>query len=117
MWIVLVIVIALLISLGLVVFAVKQPKKTIDYKQYFTMGTIFTAVGIPLFVSSNSPAFFIMGLVFMGIGGANKDKWGKPVKLTKKQQNIMKWATIGGVLVLILGILGFILIREGLFVI
>ena len=55
-------------------------KKQINYKAFFAVGIIFIGVGIT-FTSTVSKglgaAFIVLGVVYMIIGGKNKDKWPK----------------------------------------
>jgi len=46
-----------------------------DYYAYYIFGIIFTGAGVTFMVTLETPAFMILGLVFLAIGLANKDKW------------------------------------------
>ena len=46
-----------------------------------------------------------MGLTYLSIGLKNKDKWGKPQKVSPKYQKIMTIAIAIGVILLVLGII------------
>ena len=55
-------------------------KKEINYQAFFAVGIIFFGVGITFFSSVNKGlgvAFITLGIVYMIIGGKNKDKWGE----------------------------------------
>ena len=76
--------IALAILLGVVVFRVLKEKKqdgdipAPNYKTFFILGTCFLPVGITIAISTNNFAFngiAALGLIYMIIGLANKDKW------------------------------------------
>ena len=93
-----------LIILGLlVVFLIKQKgkKSEPDYYTFFTMGIIWTGFGLIFWKEMSF--FLIMGLVFLAIGLANKDKWKKNheswKKMNAKEKKITMWIMI------ILGIL------------
>jgi len=54
--------------------------------------------------------FFLLGLAYLAIGLKNRDKWGKPQKVSPKSQKMLMVSVLIGVIVLILGILVFELI-------
>ena len=57
----------------------KKPKKEPDYRAFFIMGISFLPVGI-IFTAAISPGFIgftAIGLIYMTIGLANRDKWKK----------------------------------------
>ena len=67
-------VLVILLAVLAALFFVKKGKKhEPDYYTFFTIGIIWTAFGVIFW--SNMKFFFIMGLVFIAIGLANKDKW------------------------------------------
>jgi Sec-independent protein secretion pathway component TatC len=71
-WIFIVVGVLLLLALIVTVYMVKKGRKRkVDYYGFFIIGVIWTAIGIPL---SNYP-LSVMGLVFLILGLANKDKW------------------------------------------
>ena len=58
----------------------KQKKKQINYQAFFAVGIIFIGTGITFFSAVNrrlGTAFIVLGIVYMVIGGKNKDKWKK----------------------------------------
>jgi hypothetical protein len=78
-------IIAVLVLLGIIlIFILRKKKKESkfeepDYRMFFIMGICFLPMGIvfmitigPVFIS-----FFGIGLCYMVIGLANKDKWKK----------------------------------------
>jgi len=80
-WILLTILIASIV--GVFVLFVMQKKKKDgsykeqDYRAFFVMGICFLPMGI-IFATSISPAFIgiiVLGLLYMIIGLANRDKW------------------------------------------
>jgi hypothetical protein len=66
----------IIVALG-VIFALRVIKKggkhEPDYYAFFILGLTWLPLGLAL----DNPGFWAMGLVFMGIGLANKDKWKK----------------------------------------
>lgn len=88
----------------------KRWKNEIDYRNYFNMGIVWLPLGIVfsiVFEGAMGYLFLIMGFVYLSIGLKNKDKWGKPQKVSPKSQRIMMISVLIGVIVLILGILIF----------
>jgi len=78
-------IIAILVVLGIILLMIVLKKKEDriyeepDYKVFFIMGINFIPIGL-VFVIVVSPAFFwliAIGLCYMVIGLANKDKWKK----------------------------------------
>jgi len=76
--------IALAILLGGVVFRVSKEKtkdgdvNSPNYKTFFILGACFLPVGITIALSTDNIAFngiAALGLIYMIIGLANKDKW------------------------------------------
>ncbi|MFH1424694.1 MAG: hypothetical protein ABIG20_03360 [archaeon] len=119
-WILLNILIGLIVVGLLAVFMVRSKKaRDIDYKTYYTMGLTWLPLGIVfMIVFDGMPigmVFMIMGAVYMAIGLKNKDKWGKPVKMTKKQQKMRGWLIAVGVIILLLAFVAFIAVEEGFF--
>jgi len=65
----------------------KKQKRGINYKAFFFLGITFTGAGVVFMSAVNAglgTAFIALGIVYMIIGGINKDKW--PKKETKKQK-------------------------------
>ena len=85
-WILLTILLGLIAAIvGVFVLFVMQKKKKEgtykepDYRAFFVMGICFIPMGI-IFTTSISPAFIsflVLGLLYMIIGLANRDKWVK----------------------------------------
>ncbi len=94
-----------------IIFRDKNHKK--DYHSFFIMGIVWVGAGIPLMVSTNSPALFITGLIFMGVGLIHKkeweqnrkdkkNRWKKLSKKDKKKYLLFKWITF---FILLLGLI------------
>ena len=101
MWIIVAVLIAL--AIVFIYWARKGKINTdeVDYKTYFIIGMCW----FPLGIAMDNAVFWIMGLVFLGIGLMNRKKWGKKVKLTKKQMKIRSWIMSGLLIALVLGVL------------
>jgi len=84
-----------------------------DYKGMFWMGIIFTLFGALyiFFVDNAFTGIFVIGLVFIGVGSANKDKWGKRKKPDPKTQKWLMIATLIGIIVLVIGVATLFLLR------
>jgi asparagine N-glycosylation enzyme membrane subunit Stt3 len=63
---------------------------------------------LPLGIALKNPAFFIMGVVFMIVGLANRKKWKDPWDdwkgLSKKERNLRLVVIVGLLAVLLLGV-------------
>jgi len=79
-------IIIILIFIGIVTAWIVWKRKKegtlgeLNFQAFFTMGITFLALGIVLSSAINNPGFFgfiALGLIYMTIGLANKDKWGK----------------------------------------
>lgn len=109
-WILVSIAVAVVILaiLGILVLKRKGWKREVDYRSYFTMGIIWLPFGIIFYLFFESMIglwFLIMGLVYISIGLKNKDKWGKPQKVSPTYQKVLIIAVMIGVLLLVLGII------------
>jgi hypothetical protein len=78
-------IIAILVVVGILLTLIVLKKKEegkygdADYRAFFIMGICFLPMGI-IFMTTVSPAFIGftgMGLCYMAIGLANRDKWKK----------------------------------------
>ena len=116
MWLLIAIGIILLILLAVAVFIKKKTNKPTDYYTLFIIGLIWTISGafylfIPV-IKMNF--FFIIGLVFMIIGLANRKKWKqnkknwKNLKIEEKRTKLM--IIIGLAVLVIFGLVFFLLI-------
>jgi hypothetical protein len=92
-----------------VVFVYKMSKKgwkhQTDYKAFFIMGVTWFPLGIVL----DMPFFYVLGLVYMIIGLANRDKWGKKQRITKKQMRMKMIAVFLGVVILAISLIVLLL--------
>ena len=115
-WILVSIVVAVvtLAILAIFVFKRKGWNREVDYRSYFNMGIIWLPFGIVFYLIFESViglVFFIMGLVYLAIGLKNKDKWGKPQKISPTYQKAIRIALLLGVIFLVLGIIVFEIMR------
>ena len=106
------------IAIGIVILAITFVlvmkrggwNREVDYKGYFNMGIIWFPLGIVFYLIFKNIIgvwFLIIGLVYLVIGLKNKDKWGKPQKLSPTHQKIMTISLVIGVIALALGIIIF----------
>ncbi|MBU0952830.1 MAG: hypothetical protein KKA90_00160 [Nanoarchaeota archaeon] len=84
----------------------KEPHKP-DYYSMFVMGLVWFAIGIPFFFvfDSSMSFFFIMGLVFMGIGLRHRDRWEENRRPPRVQGRAYLITVLIGVAVFLLAIL------------
>jgi hypothetical protein len=80
-------------------------KHETDYRAFFYMGLVWFPLGVVL----DFPVFYILGLVYLIMGLANRDKWDKKQPLTPEQIRYKKIATVAAVAVLIAGVAAFML--------
>lgn len=112
-WIMITIAILIAILALLTVWVVRNrgKKHEHDYYSFFTMGVIWTAFGLIFW--KDMPFFFIMGLAFMTLGLANKDKWESNRRrwgdMDKKERKIMTWVMIILGALVLLGVIVFFL--------
>lgn len=102
--------VVVLAVLAILVFKRKGWKREIDYKTYYNMGIIWLPVGIVFFIIFENVVgawFLLMGLIYLAIGLKNKDKWGKPQKISPKYQKTLMISVLIGVIALVLGIIVF----------
>jgi hypothetical protein len=114
-WILVSVAVALGIFAILAVLVLKRKgwNKEVDYRSYFNMGIVWLPLGIifyAIFKNPVGPLFFIIGLVYLAIGLKNKDKWGKPQKISPVYQKTLMIAVLLGVIFLVLGIIVFELV-------
>ena len=108
-------VLVLLIILGVIAFFMrKKEKQPIDYYNWYIIGLVW----LPLGIIFQMHFFFILGLVFMGVGLANKDKW-KANRRTRKdmtpeQRKFQMILIIALGVLLVLGIVAFLLVEKGI---
>jgi len=110
-WILVSIALAVIILaiLGILIMKKKGWKREVDYRNYFTMGIVWLPFGIIFLIFGNTTGtlFLLMGVVFLSIGLKNRDKWGKPQKVSPKSQKMLMISVLIGVVALIVGILVF----------
>ena len=106
-WLLIAVFISIVLLAVVAVMFYKNKKHVIDYKNYFNIGIIWTVFGVVFWFLWDNFIFLILGIPFLAVGLANKDKWGKKVELTEKQRKIMFILITLGVIFLALGILVF----------
>ena len=106
------VLIALLAVIAIILLKGKKTKP--DYYAFFIIGITWLPLGIAL---GNQP-MFILGLVFLGVGLANKSKWKenrqKWENLSKNEKTIRMIILGAGVLLLVLGVLAMFLVKNNL---
>ncbi|MFC2143682.1 hypothetical protein ACFLQN_04765 [Candidatus Aenigmatarchaeota archaeon] len=113
---ILMIVIGLVVIGLVVVFLIwkKQGKisQQTDYRAFFYIGIVWTIIGsfAMFFYEAEFSPLFIIGLVFLAIGAANKNKWNKKIKYTPQQKKLLRLSIVLGVLVLAVGLVAYFLI-------
>ncbi|MFH0869334.1 MAG: hypothetical protein V1839_03840 [archaeon] len=118
-WPILGAVVAILIIVLLAVFIVKMRKggwkRTIDYKNYFIMGVIWLPFGMMMaliFDNSVGMVFAAMGAAYLAIGLKNRDKWGKPQKVTAQKNKIIVTVVAASIMIAVLGVIAFMLFNA-----
>lgn len=117
-WILVSIAVAVVVLAILAILVLKRKgwEREVDYRSYFSMGIIWLPLGIVFYLILENVIglfFLIMGLIYLSIGLKNKDKWGKKVKVSPKNQKMMVIAVTIGVIVLVLGIIVFEIFYYG----
>ena len=100
--------IAALAILAVLVLRRKGWNREVDYRTYFGMGIVWVPFGIIFYLIFESVmgfVFLVMGLVFLAISLKNKDKWGKPQKMSPTYQKALMIAVLGLIGLLVLGII------------
>lgn len=98
--------IALMIGIGLIViligtivmYKVKKERIEPDYRTLFILGIIFMGTGSAMIstLGTSSMGMFALGLIYMAVGIANKDKWKKqPESLSMKNKRIIIAVLLG----------------------
>ena len=106
-----------LVAIAIVVFLViwkfrhsGYMRQDTDYRAFFWMGLVWVIIGGPviwLIGEFSMSGLFAIGVIFLAMGLANRDKWGKEGKLTKQEAKRKVIAVIAAVLVLLAGIITF----------
>lgn len=116
-WILISLVPAGIILILLAVFLIKHRRNIVkpDYYVFFIMGIIWLPMGIIF----DNYFFSIIGLVFMTIGLANRDKWKSNHRSfndmkPKEKKFMLIMMIILGILVLF-GVIAYLLVQKGIF--
>jgi formate hydrogenlyase subunit 3/multisubunit Na+/H+ antiporter MnhD subunit len=110
------VIVVILAIISVLMLKRKGWKRKVDYRSYFNTGIVWFVVCIIFYLVLDSVIgifFFIMGLVYLSVGLKNKDKWGKPQKVSPKYQKIMLGAVAVVVIALALGIIVFEMFYSG----
>lgn len=94
----------------MVVVVRKKEKRQTDYRSFFMIGVVWLPTGLIFLLMEKSSGmgsfFLVMGLAYLAIGLANRDKWGKRVEVPpvtrKKIMIVLGLAALVGVLVSLL---------------
>jgi hypothetical protein len=79
-------------------------QRPVDYRTFFLMGLIWTIFGAVFMALDYSMSFFLpMGVIFLVLGLANRDKWGKEVPMSPGFRKKLMLATGAGVAALAVG--------------
>ena len=112
-WILITVVAGILIVLAIAVMVWKRRdssyfRKDTDYKAFFWIGLVWVLFGGPviwLLGDFSMGWLFVMGVIFLAMGLANRDKWGKQGKLSSQQ---VKWKAIAVIIAIALVLAGII---------
>ncbi|MBN2087093.1 GerMN domain-containing protein [Candidatus Peregrinibacteria bacterium] len=111
-WIMFAIGILILLLLVVAIYFNKGKKRPTDYYALFTIGIIWLGAGIAIGIAP----LWIMGMVFIAIGGANKDKWKKNrikwKKLSKAEKKVKIITIIGLTIILVAGVAAFFITNN-----
>jgi|GEM_PF-888726 len=114
-WIIISIVAGILVVLAVAAIIWKHRRneyfsKGPDYRAFFWMGLVWVIVGGPvmwLYREFSMSGLFAIGVVFLAMGLANRDKWGKQERLSRQESNRKIIAVIAGILLVLAGIIAF----------
>ncbi|GAB4117249.1 MAG: hypothetical protein Kow00103_13740 [Candidatus Caldatribacteriota bacterium] len=84
----------------------KKGKFTPNYRLFFILGTTWTPLGVVFYINTKNYGFLVMGIIFLILGLANKDKWEETEPIATRQSKI-----IIGILAIGLLVLGLFLFR------
>ena len=112
-WLLMAVVIALIL-LGILSFYLYRGKKhKTDYYALFTMGIIWTAIGIPL----KNYALSVMGIIFLIVGLVNKKKWKENRRtwkdLDSKEKKIKLIVIIALGVLVFFGLVAYFIVQKG----
>jgi len=81
------VIVAVLAVAGVIILirTPKEKRKT-DYRAYYDMGIVWFPVGIVFWIVLDNIAFLALGLIFLSIGLANRDKWEKQVEIKETEK-------------------------------
>ena len=106
--------VVILAILAIFVFKRKGWNREVEYRSYFGIGIVWVPFGIVFYLIFGYVmgfVFIVMGLLFLAIGLKNKDKWGKPQKISPTYQKALMIAVLGLIGLLVLGIIVFQIMR------
>ena len=104
-------IITLIISLMVAKKNIKEKRET-DYRALFIIGICFLPMGV-IAITTENPGFYGMsalGLIYMAVGLAKRDKWKDSVPVDAKQKRFLVALAIIG-LVVFLTALAFFLMK------
>lgn len=110
-WIILAVFVAIVLLAVVAIAFYRKKEHAVDYRNYFNIGIIWTVFGVVFWFLWDNFIFLILGIPFLAVGLANKDKWGKKVELSEKQRKIMFILITLGIICLGVGIVVFELFR------
>ena len=119
LWILISVAVLVIILAVLAALALKSRGKEHkpDYYTFFIMGIVWSGAGIPLATTTGNYGFFAIGLVFLAIGLANRDKWETNRKTWRDMENterkIMTWVMVIMGLLVLVGLVFFFLLEKG----
>ena len=83
----------------------KMEQKATDYKAFFIMGLVWIIIGVAFTFMDYSMSFFLpMGVIFLVLGLANRDKWGKEVPASPEYRKKLIIRVAVGIVALALGV-------------
>ena len=97
-------VLVLIIVLGIVAFLKYKKDRCLkqDYKAMFIIGISWVSLGIVFYSTYQNISFLLMGLIFMSVGLANKDKWDEEIKPSVHEKRKIIIPLLTGTLILVL---------------
>ncbi len=109
------IIIAVAVLLGIIVLIIStrkdQGKKVPNYRVLFIVGLTW----IPLGISTENPAFLVIGIVLMIIGLANKKKWGKETRwadLSPQAKKTKLFVVVGLSILIVAALVVLLLVKS-----
>ena len=116
-WIIISIVILLILGIVIAVLAYKKKGRHqgTDYYTFFIIGLVWTLFGIYEQIRNSHSVFLALGIVFMAIGYAHKNKWKQnhlPFNKIEKNKKLLVIITIIGLLVLVVAALAVFILKA-----